>query len=199
MAKAKPKSAKAGKSSGSGGVPGGAILTAVLAVAAAPSVALLFPRVASPASEEPPRLRREPLKPKVERSQQRSPPPSPPPSPAVPDPERCRPLAAAGQCAGQQAGVMQANCAAECDAWRGLSQIQRECAGYAEGGECGRNPAYMLTTCAAECAAWEAAKGLTIDRESRCVEWSLLGRCAPHTPRCWLARCWLARCWLARC
>ena len=84
---------------------------------------------------------------KRKKPQQR--PPPPPPADAVPDAERCRSLAATGYCA---RGEVQRQCGAACAAWRGLSQIQRECAGYAEGGECGRNPAYMLTTCATECA-----------------------------------------------
>ena len=37
-------------------------------------------------------------------------------------------------------------------------------------------PTLILTLALTRCAAWEAAKGITIDRESRCVEWSLLGR-----------------------
>ena len=65
--------------------------------------------------------------------------------------------------------MVRRTCKAECDKWLGMTQMQRECVGYAEGGECGRNPAFMLTTCARECEAWEAAHGLTIDRDGeRC-------------------------------
>ena len=159
-----------GKASGSGGNAALALAVSVAAVA----VAALLTTTSGGASTPPPEVHERPPKPQrkpKEPKQQSQPPP-----PAL-DEERCRSLAATGHCAGHQAAHMERHCAAACMAWRGMNQIQRECAGYAEGGECGRNPAYMLTTCARECEAWERGKGLSIDRDSRCVEWSLLGRC----------------------
>jgi hypothetical protein len=152
MGKAKPKAA--GKAKSAGGVTGGAVLAAALAVAAAVAVGLLFPwgAITAPVQQQVAQQKAE-GRPRRQKPQRRP----PPPPPTVPDAERCRTLAATGHCASMMdpTGEVQRQCPEACEAWRGLSQIQRECAGYAEGGECGRNPAYMLTTCAAECAAWE--------------------------------------------
>ena len=95
----------------------------------------------------------------------------------------CKSKAATGECNGHQASWMRQHCRAECEEWQGMTQIQRECAGYAEVGECSRNPAYMLHTCGKECKAWEEANGLRIDRDSNCVDWSLLGKCAREPER----------------
>ena len=73
---------------------------------------------------------------------------------------------------------MKSHCALSCSTTtHKLSQMERECAGYAKQGECVRNPAFMLSTCRRECDAWEKQQGIVIDRDSRCVEMSLLGKC----------------------
>ena len=127
MGKAKPKAA--GKAKGAGGVPGGAVLAAVLAVAAAAAIGLLFPWGAIEAPEAPPQQKVAQQKGESRRQKPQQKPPPPPP--AVPDAERCRTLAATGHCASMMdpGGEVQRQCREACEAWRGLSQIQRECAG----------------------------------------------------------------------
>ena len=96
---------------------------------------------------------------------------------AVDNHELCVSWAESGECANNPT-FMQAECAKSCaGASKYKSQVQKECEGYAQMGECGRNPAFMLSTCRRQCDAWEAQKGLKIDRNPSCVEWSLLGRC----------------------
>ena len=89
--------------------------------------------------------------------------------------ENCQRWAEGGECSANPK-FMQENCAVSCSKAKDYStQIQKECAGYAQMGECSRNPAFMLSTCRRECDAWEAKEGLRIDRDSRCVEWSIVG------------------------
>ena len=52
--------------------------------------------------------------------------------------------------------------------------------------ECSRNPAFMLSSCRSDCEAWEKEHGLKIDRDSSCVEWSILGRCDKEPE--WMAK-----------
>ena len=97
--------------------------------------------------------------------------------------EMCQSWAEQGEC-NANPQYMQANCAAACSkAGQYRSQIQRECAGYAQQGECSRNPAFMLSTCRKECDAWERQHGLKIDRDSNCVQLSILGECGKEPKR----------------
>jgi len=103
---------------------------------------------------------------------------------ALAEEEMCNSWAEAGECASNPS-YMAKHCAAACRQAKATGktrsgmrqQMEKECAGYAQAGECSRNPAFMLSTCRKECDAWEERTGLKIDRDSRCVEWSLLGRC----------------------
>lgn len=52
-----------------------------------------------------------------------------------------------------------------------------ECEGYAQAGECWRNPAYNMQQCKKSCLAWEQAHGLRLDRLSTCVDSALRGQC----------------------
>eukprot|EP00310_Coccolithus_braarudii_P011173 CAMPEP_0183366894 /NCGR_PEP_ID=MMETSP0164_2-20130417/90498_1 /TAXON_ID=221442 /ORGANISM="Coccolithus pelagicus ssp braarudi, Strain PLY182g" /LENGTH=486 /DNA_ID=CAMNT_0025542729 /DNA_START=15 /DNA_END=1475 /DNA_ORIENTATION=- len=94
----------------------------------------------------------------------------------------CTTWAEAGECAINPT-FMRAECARSCaDADKlgtvpKVSQLKKECKGYADMGECARNPAFMLSSCRAECDAWEAREGVKIDRDGRCVQWSILGKC----------------------
>lgn len=89
----------------------------------------------------------------------------------------CPSWAEAGECDRNKA-FMQANCPTACSGAKSMSsQLQKECIGYAEQGECSRNPAFMLSSCRPQCDAWERKHNLHIDRNARCVEWSMLGKC----------------------
>lgn len=97
--------------------------------------------------------------------------------------ESCQQWAETGECAANE-NFMRDNCALSCSKARDFkSQIRKECDGYAKQGECSRNPAFMLSTCRAECDAWEKQHGLKIDRNSLCVEWSMLGKCLEEDGR----------------
>ncbi len=103
-------------------------------------------------------------------------------APAVDGDSNCETWAENGECDANPQYMM-AHCPVACSSSRSSSrsamqsQVRKECVGYARQGECSRNPAFMLTTCRAECDAWEKEHGLSIDRDSRCVEWSLQGLC----------------------
>lgn len=97
------------------------------------------------------------------------------------DANMCSTWASNGECDSNPQYMLE-NCPAACARSEPgqKSQLQRECAGYADMGECSRNPAFMLSACRRECDAWEARTGLKIDRDSKCVEWSILGKCESH-------------------
>ena len=116
----------------------------------------------------------------------------------------CESWAESGECESNPT-FMQKECTSSCaNAGKYKTQMQKECEGYALAGECSRNPAFMLSTCRKECDRWEASKGgavsiangalestpasptdnphpgpeqVRIDRNSQCVEWSLMGKC----------------------
>ena len=104
--------------------------------------------------------------------------------------DQCATWASTGECAINPVFMLE-NCAHACVAApkptktteQLKAQIRTECAGYANVGECSRNPAFMLKTCRAECDEWESKLGLSIDRNSLCVQWSLLGKCKSDPKR----------------
>ena len=95
--------------------------------------------------------------------------------------EKCGTWAELGECE-KNSEFMQSACATSCStATTKVTQLQKECAGYAQAGECVRNPAFMLSTCRKECDTWEQQQGIVIDRDWRCVEWSIAGKCKNPT------------------